>query len=60
MQGTEDLVKETWKQPMNGSKMFKVQKKLKQCKQQFKKWRKINKGNAREEIGMIQKEMEAM
>lgn len=60
IQGAEELVRDTWKQSVNGSKMFKVQKKLKLCKLNFIKWGKTNKRNAMEQIGLIQKEMEAM
>lgn len=40
MQETENLIKEVWDQQIEGSRMFTVQQKLKQCKHQIIKWRK--------------------
>lgn len=60
MQGAEELVRETWEQPVQGSRQFKVKQKLNHCKVQFLEWRKVNKRNARRDIEIIQKEMEAM
>lgn len=60
VQGTPQLVKDTWNKPMQMSKIFRVQQKQKQCKIKFREWSKSNKSNARVAIEMIQKEMEAM
>lgn len=60
MQEAEKINKEVWDKPGNGSRLFKVQQKLKWCKHRFIKWRKEQKGNAKVEIEMIQKEMEIM
>lgn len=48
------MVKVVW------NRIYKVKQKLKWCKHSFIKWRKKQKGNARDEIEMIQKEMETM
>lgn len=40
--------------------MFRIQQKQKFCEQAFIKWRKKEKGNAGEDIKIIQKEMETM
>lgn len=60
MQGTNELVKETWEKPVLGSRMFKVQQKLKHCKIKFIEWRKARGRNAKVDIELIQKEMDAM
>lgn len=53
-------MRETWEKLVHGTRIFRVQQKLKQCKVRFIEWRKSHKSNAREEIDRIQKEMEAM
>lgn len=57
---SENIIREVWYQQVVGSRMFRVQKKLKLCKQKFIKWRKEEKENSRTEIELIQKEMESM
>lgn len=51
---------ETWRKPVEGSRMFKVKQKLKWCKHSFIKWRKEKHYNARKEIEIIQQEIEQM
>lgn len=60
IQECEDIIEEEWNKPVNGSRMFRVQQKLKWCKLRFIKWSKERRENARKELGMIHKEMEAM
>lgn len=60
MQGTKELVKETLEKPVLGSRMFKVQQKLKHCKIKFIEQRKAHGKNAKVDIELIQKEMDAM
>lgn len=59
-QESEDIVKEVWKRPVEGSRMYKVQKRWKWCKLSFIQWRKKQTGNARVEIEIIQEEIETM
>lgn len=59
-QECEALIKEVWKTPVKGSRMFKVKQKLKWAKHNFIKWRKDQKCNARKDIEIIQQEMEQM
>lgn len=59
-QGCEERVKGIWQRSVIGSRMFKVQQKLKWCKSSFIKWRKERTCNARKEIDIIQKEMESL
>lgn len=60
MQETEEMIKDVWDQQKIGSRMFKVQQKLKCCKQKFIKWRKEENGNSRKEIELIQRKMDSM
>lgn len=60
IQECEDIIEEEWNKPVNGSRMFRVQQKLKWCKLRFIKWSKERRENARKELGLIHKEMEAM
>lgn len=60
MNGVEDLVKEAWGTSVQGSRMFRVQQKLKLCKIRFLEWRKTHNNNSRAEIDRIQREMVAM
>lgn len=53
MQGIEELLKDTWEQPVHGTRQYQVQQKLKRCKQKLLTWRKVNKGNAKEHIEII-------
>lgn len=59
-QGCEERVKEIWQRSVIGSRMFKVQQKLKWCKYSFIKWRKERTCNAIKEIDIVQKEMESL
>lgn len=56
----EDMIREEWQKPSVGSRMFKCHKKLKSVKIKFLKWRKGIKINAREEIDLIQLEMDKL
>lgn len=53
-------MKEAWGKPVQGSRMFKVQQKLKHYKIRFIEYRKTHNSNSREEIDRIQKETVAM
>lgn len=53
-QQCEDMVKDTWGRPVEGSRMFRVKQKLKWCKLSFLKWRKKQKCNVKKEIEIIQ------
>lgn len=56
----ETLVKEAWATSFSGSRMYQVCQKLKGCKFKFLQWRKAQKHNARQEVEMLQQEMENM
>lgn len=56
----EEFVWEVWSQQVWGTVMFRLQQKLKRCKVKCIEWRKRRKLNFREEIELIQKEMESM
>lgn len=54
------MIKEVWDKRVTCSKMYKVQQKLKLCKQTLITWRKREKQNAGVDIAIIQREMERM
>lgn len=54
------MVKEKCDRYIEGSRMFKCHKKIKRVKLKFIEWRKETKLSSREEIEVIQKEMERM
>lgn len=54
------MVRADWEKPVQGSRSYRVRQKLKWCKNSLIKWRKTHNGNARKEIELIQKEIEAM
>lgn len=54
------MVREEWQKPITGSRMFKCHQKLKSVKLKLLKWRKGTKINAREEIDLIQLEMDKL
>lgn len=60
MQETEDLIKGVWEHNRQGSRMYKLQQKLKSCKQNLITLKKKDQKNPRKEIELIQKEMEGM
>lgn len=60
MEECEEIIKEVWNTAVTGSRMFKMKQKLKWCKLRFIKWRKQLNGNARNQIEIIQKEMETI
>lgn len=59
-QETEDLINDVWKQDSQVSRMYRLQQKLKSCKQNLITWRKLDQTNSRKEKELIQKEMEGM
>lgn len=54
-QESELLVTETWKRPIEKSRIFKVKKKLKWCNLSLIKWKKKKRYNVRKDIDLVQK-----
>lgn len=54
----EEVIKESWQYQPQGYRMFKVHRKLMNCRKELIKWRKSNLTNSRSHIEELQKEIE--